>query len=127
MNVRLIADKKVLRGVDGFMFLDSEDAFQILNFREVLVAFEGKEPVGVLSFVKESFYDPSAYGVSYVTVRNDKKGLGIGKELVKNLFDLAKKHKKKVRPGLYQPEGEAYIKHVFERFSEEFDVELVKV
>lgn len=122
MEAQIVLDKSIFRDVEDLEYL----YYDMLSHREVLAVFneEGK-PVGILIYVEKSFYTPTAFGVGFVSVHKDFKGRGIGKMLVEKLFQLAKKQGKKIRPGYYEPEGSLYIKHVFDRLSVQYGVELV--
>jgi len=124
MDAKIVHDKSIFRDVDGFQYL----YYDMLSHREVLAVFDDTgKPIGILVYVEKSFLSPLAFGVAYVSVHKDYKGTGIGKILVEKLFQLAKKQEKKIRPGYYEREGLLYIKHMFDRLSVQYGVELVNV
>lgn len=94
------------------------------HIREIIVAEENNQAVGVITYTENSVYGSEYIGVGVVSVHPDYQGRGCAKGMIDVLFDQAWLLGKGVRVSPYTPEGLIKIKPVFEKFSSKFKISL---
>jgi predicted N-acetyltransferase YhbS len=82
--------------------------------RTFLVALDGEQVIGIVCIKESSRRVPGALTISYVSVREDRRKKGVGKLLVKALFEFAKVEGFSIANTQYDDDGQLYLRPLLE-------------
>lgn len=92
----------------------------VIRHRAYIAAMQGQKIVGMACVTEDSMRIPGALGVSFVSTHPDHRNQGIAKQLVQALFEFARSERKGIANTAYEPDGEAWLRHVFARQAQAF-------
>jgi 8-oxo-dGTP pyrophosphatase MutT (NUDIX family)/GH24 family phage-related lysozyme (muramidase) len=82
-------------------------------------------PYGYLAFGHDK--TSNVFHLLMIQTKPEFRDKGYSKELLRKFFEFMKEKKGRLNPGSYTMSGMAWVKHVLERFSKEFNVPIINV
>lgn len=100
---------------DTLVFFDRH----LAEHRSFIVALDAGQVVGMVSLKEESMRVPGAMAITFVSVRADRRKQGIGRQLVKALFDFAEAEGRTLANTQYEDDGRRFLKPLLEAAARE--------